>query len=116
VCVCECIMCFLGSLLHIHAFPWGRVDRLLWESVGEREEGRERCVCVCVCVCVLGAGACVGRAVSAEVWLVPKDPGGTEQRRWRGELWGSILRQVQECPVGSLPVYTQSHTLPFLFS
>ena len=119
VCVPACVMCFLGSLLHIHAFPWGRVDRLLWESTSEREgdswRGREGvCVCVCVFVCVLGLGACVGKVVSAEVWLVPKDLGATEQSRWRKELGGiearaSILGQVQECPVGSLPEHT--HTL-----
>lgn len=52
-----CIMCYLVSLLHIHAFPWGSEDRLLWKSASEREEDREeRCV-------RLGAGACVGRVV-----------------------------------------------------
>ena len=83
------------------------------ETVGE---GEKVCVCVCVCVfvCVLGLGACVGKVVSAEVWLVPKDLGATEQSRWRKELGGiearaSILGQVQECPVGSLPEHT--HTL-----
>jgi len=37
-CVCVCVMCFLGSLLHIHASPWGRADRLLWESESERDK------------------------------------------------------------------------------
>ena len=102
VCVCVCVgvcvgvfvMCFLGSLLHIHAFPWGPVDRLLWESTNkkrgrqlERDSRRERrcvcaCVCVCVCVCVLETGACVGRVVSV-VWLVLKDLGAMERSRWR---------------------------------
>lgn len=46
----------------------------------KREEDREeRCV-------RLGAGACVGRVVSVEVWQVPKDLGG--QRAGGGRRCG----------------------------
>lgn len=63
----------------------------------------------------MGAGACIGRVVSVEVWLVPKDLGATEQSRWRegerAEVRGSILGQVQECPVGRLPVHARTHII-----
>lgn len=35
-------MCFLGSLFHIHVFPWGPLHGLLWESMSENESETEK--------------------------------------------------------------------------
>lgn len=112
-------LCFSGPLLHIHAFPWGWADRLLY---GKRSEGRktaEERGKICVCICALGFRLLCWKFCICSSLAGPWGPWGQKSRWKEGRVF--ILGQVQQSPVGSLspslarclsltPPYT--HTFP----